>query len=215
MKWPLKLVFATVAIVAVDTSSPVTAGQLKPYAATDRSVVQPLEMQFRRGARPAMRPAGRPAFGGRPGFGGGRPAFGRPGVNRPAFNRPGVGRPPRPGFIPPAAGGRPPIVAVRPDGSSIVVRPPGGRPPPGVRPPPIIRPPGNRPPPGFRPGWRPWRPGLGFALVTGALSVAAAQQLGWCHVHRWPERNMRFHDEVECHRHRQWNHPSIRYVYGE
>jgi hypothetical protein len=100
---------------------------------------------------------------------------------------------------------------VRPDGSSSITRPPtGSRPiPPGVRPPPGLR------PPGWRPHWRPWRPGLGWRLITAPLTFAIAEELGWCHVHRYRISGMRFHRHVECHQHIRWNHRSIRYVFTE
>jgi hypothetical protein len=95
------------------------------------------------------------------------------------------------------------VAVVRPDGSSVIVRPPGG-----VRP----RPPGLRPPIARRPVWRPWRPGLRYAIVAGIASAAIASELGWCHVHRYPVAGMPFHSSVRCHRHVRWAHPSIAYV---
>ena len=126
-----------------------------------------------------------------------RPAAKRPGLRpRPGMNRPGIAARP-PGFNRPAVGGRPPVAVVRPDGSSVIIRPR----PPGVRPP-IARP----------PQWRPWRPGLRFAIAAGVASATVAAQLGWCHVHRYPAGGMRFHGDVRCHRHRDWANPSIAYV---
>lgn len=157
------------------------------------------------GRRPAMRPAARP-----------RPGMNRPiGRPRPGMTRPSPGyRPPRPGFNRPAVGARPPISMVRPDGSSVVIRPPGGgRPlPPGLRPPPV-RPPFVRPP-GFRPHWRPWRRGLAWAFITAPVSYAVAEELRWCHVHRYRAAGLKFHSDVRCHFHRNWSHGSLRYVYG-
>lgn len=139
--------------------------------------------------------------GGRPGLRPRPPGMNRPSLNRPSLNRPGVGARP-PGFNRPAVGGRPPVAVVRPDGSSVVIRPPGWRP----------RPPGVRPPIGRPPLWRPWRPGLRFAIAAGVTSASVAAQLGWCHVHRHPVPGMRFHQDVRCHRHVNWFHPSIAYV---
>jgi hypothetical protein len=166
-------------------------------------------------ARPILRPPpGRPGFG-RPNLS--RPGIGRPNAGRPiarpdmpAFSRPN--RPSRPGNA--NVGNRPTGAVVRPDGSSAIIRPPvGNRPkPPGVRPP-GVRPPGIRPP-GFRPGWRPWRPGLRRVIITAPSSYATAEELNWCHVHRYRVSGMRFHRDVRCHQHADWNHRSIRYVYG-
>lgn len=115
---------------------------------------------------------------------------------------------PRPVTRPMPPGARPP--AVRPPS----VRPPGVRPP--VSRPPIARPPRPRPPViVVERNWRPWRAGLGFAVVGGAASLAVASQLGWCHVHRYHVSGMRFHSGVRCHRHVHWDHPSIDYVYAE
>jgi hypothetical protein len=69
-------------------------------------------------------------------------------------------------------------------------------------------------PPGFRPSWRPWRPGLGWVILTAPPTYVIAQDLNWCHVHRYAVPGMRFHRDVRCHQHADWNHPSIRYVYG-
>lgn len=123
----------------------------------------------------------------------------RPGLaNRPGMgNRPGIGHRPGSGHRPPAW------------------RPPGTRPP--AWRPPGMRPPGWRPPrPAARPPlWRPWRPGLRYRIYAGAVSVTIASQLSWCHVHRYRVQGMPFHANVQCHRHRRWNHPSIRYVYTD
>jgi len=66
-----------------------------------------------------------------------------------------------------------------------------------------------------RPGWRPWRPGLRYRIYAGAVSAAIANDLSWCHVHRYRVAGMPFHSSVRCHQHPRWNHPSIRYVYTD
>jgi hypothetical protein len=61
---------------------------------------------------------------------------------------------------------------------------------------------------------RPWRPGLAWRWIT-VPTLYFAEELEWCHVHRYRAAGMRFHDDVECHRHTLWDHPSIRYVEAE
>jgi hypothetical protein len=60
---------------------------------------------------------------------------------------------------------------------------------------------------------RPWRPGLRYSWVI-VPSIIIAEELDWCHYHRWRVKGMHFHTRVRCHRHAQWNHPAIRYVSG-
>jgi hypothetical protein len=151
---------------------------IAPVSAADLAAVQGTLM-----ARLDRRPMPRPAF--RPGGG-----------NRPGFNRPA-----RPGGV---AGG----AIVRPDGSSVVIRPPK-RPVRPIPPPIINRPIIVRPLP---PRWRPWRPGLNW-VVAQSVSYEIARSLNWCHYHAWDPPNMTFHSSVRCEKHNRWNHPSIRYVY--
>jgi hypothetical protein len=122
--------------------------------------------------------------------------------SRPSYQRP-IARPPQ--ERPPVA--RPPVA--RPP----VARPPVTRPP-HYRPPVVVRPPAARPPvivvrPNY---WRPWRPGIGHIVVASAITVAIASELRWCHFHRWRVSGMAFHSDVRCHRHADWDHPSIAYV---
>ncbi len=93
---------------------------------------------------------------------------------------------------------RPVVVRPRPRPPVVVVRP---RP----RPPVVV----------VRPGrYRPWRPGLRYAYWTAAITVAAGNDIGWCHVHRYASGGMVYHRDVRCHRHSAWNSPAIRYVYA-
>lgn len=133
----------------------------------------------------------------------------RPNVQRPDRPRPDIQRPDRP----------PPDVQ-RPDRPRPpVARPPQNRPPvvvrpPAARPPVVVRPPAARPPVIVvrPPYWRPWRPGIGHIVVASAITVAIASELRWCHFHRWRVSGMAFHSDVRCHRHADWDHPSIAYV---
>lgn len=149
-----------------------------------------MDMQRRFGGRPAF--AGRPGGGMRPGLRPARPGF-RPG-------RPGA----MPHWGPP--GTRPTIA--RPPGRLPAWGPPGIARPPGWRP---GRPIVGRPLPPV--GWRPWRPGLRWVVVTGVVTAATAARLRWCHVHTYASPEMIFHSDVRCHRHQDWDHPSLRYVY--
>lgn len=58
---------------------------------------------------------------------------------------------------------------------------------------------------------RPWRPGLKWRWIV-VPTIIIAENLDWCHYHRYRVSGMRFHRHVECHRHVRWNHPSLRYV---
>lgn len=60
---------------------------------------------------------------------------------------------------------------------------------------------------------RPWRPGLKWRWIV-VPTIIIAEDLDWCHYHRYRVAGMRFHKHVECHRHDRWDHPSIRYVTG-
>lgn len=85
------------------------------------------------------------------------------------------------------------------------------RPPAQSRPGPVVverraRPDGRR-------GYRPWRPGLRWRFIV-VPTVVIAEDLDWCHYHRWRSPGMAPHRDVRCHRHLQWNHPSLRYVEG-
>lgn len=60
---------------------------------------------------------------------------------------------------------------------------------------------------------RKWRPGLKWRWLV-VPSIIIAENLDWCHYHRYPVSGMRFHRSVECHQHARWNHSSIRYVEG-
>lgn len=125
----------------------------------------------------------------------------------PQFRPPPVVQRPPPAIRPRPPVMRPPVVrppVVRPP--QPIVRPPGVRPP--VVRPPVVRPPVVRPPPR---AYRPWRPGLTWRFIA-VPSIFIAENLNWCHYHAWRVRGMRFHSHVECHRHGQWNHRSIRYV---
>ncbi len=114
----------------------------------------------------------------------------------------------------------PPIIKMPPPPAAIVKRPPFPpaaivkRPPPPPfvvtpRPPIVVRPP---PPPIQRYVHRHWRPGLSWSWITVVPSLIIASELNYCHIHRYRAGGMRFHDDAECHRHSDWNHPSIRYV---
>ena len=69
----------------------------------------------------------------------------------------------------------------------------------------------RRLPPAVRHARRPWRPGLRHRWIV-VPSIIIAEELNWCHYHRYRVTGMRFHRDVECHQHARWNHPSIRYV---
>jgi hypothetical protein len=61
---------------------------------------------------------------------------------------------------------------------------------------------------------RPWRPGLRWRWLV-VPTIIIAQNLEWCHYHRYPIFGVRFHRGIECHEHAwwvPWDHPSIRYV---
>jgi hypothetical protein len=61
---------------------------------------------------------------------------------------------------------------------------------------------------------RPWRPGLRWRWLV-VPTIIIAQNLEWCHYHRYPIAGVRFHRGIECHEHAwwvPWDHPSIRYV---
>jgi hypothetical protein len=60
---------------------------------------------------------------------------------------------------------------------------------------------------------RPWRRGLRWRWIV-VPTVIFAEQLNWCHYHAWRVPGMVFHRDIRCHRHVQWDHPSIRYVEG-
>jgi hypothetical protein len=71
--------------------------------------------------------------------------------------------------------------------------------PPIVKPPVLVRKP------------RVWRPGLRWRWIT-IPTIIIAEDLAWCHIHRYRVAGLRYHDHVECHHHIDWDHPSIRYV---
>lgn len=79
---------------------------------------------------------------------------------------------------------------------------------PRLKKPPIVK---HRPPPTVRHARRPWRPGFRYRWIV-VPSILIAEELNWCHYHRFRVSEMRFHRDVECHQHSRWNHPSIRYV---
>jgi hypothetical protein len=58
---------------------------------------------------------------------------------------------------------------------------------------------------------RPWRHGLKWRWIV-VPSIYLAEELDWCHYHRYRVAGMHFHRSIACHRHARWNHPSIRYV---
>lgn len=148
-----------------------------------------LQMQRRFPGRPFV--AGRPAIGMRPAIRPGRPAI----------------RPGRPGSLPLwGPPGTRPIVA-RPPGRLPAWGPPGMARPPGWRP---SRPIVGRPLPPA--SWRPWRPGLRWVVATGVVTAATAARLRWCHVHTYAAAEVIYHSDVRCHRHQDWDHPSLRYV---
>ncbi|MGD9828674.1 MAG: hypothetical protein AB7E70_02825 [Hyphomicrobiaceae bacterium] len=60
---------------------------------------------------------------------------------------------------------------------------------------------------------RAWRPGLRWRWIP-VPTIIIAEELNWCHYHRWRVRGMHFHRAIRCHRHARWNHPAIRYVTG-
>ena len=43
-------------------------------------------------------------------------------------------------------------------------------------------------------------------------SIIIADELEWCHYHRYRVAGMHFHRNIRCHQHAQWDHPAIRYV---
>lgn len=128
-----------------------------------------------------------------------------PSVERREFRRPEA--PPRPQFRdfsrqPPSEFRRLPPPEARRPAPERRIEPRTYRPPVAVE---------RRPPPGVRRAHRPWRPGLRWRYVYVPTYIIA-QDLEWCHYHRWPARGMVFHRDVRCHVHAQWNHPSLRYV---
>lgn len=56
-----------------------------------------------------------------------------------------------------------------------------------------------------------WRPGLKWRWLV-VPSIIIAEELDWCHYHRYRVRGMHFHTSVRCHRHDRWDHPALRYV---
>jgi hypothetical protein len=58
---------------------------------------------------------------------------------------------------------------------------------------------------------RVWRPGLRWRWLV-VPTIYFAEELEWCHYHRYPVAGIAFHTGVQCHHHEWWNHPSIRYV---
>lgn len=58
---------------------------------------------------------------------------------------------------------------------------------------------------------RVWRPGLRWRWIV-VPTIYFAEELEWCHYHRYPVFPMDFHTSVRCHQHEWWNHPSISYV---
>ena len=78
-----------------------------------------------------------------------------------------------------------------------------------VKRPPLIA--TTKPPHARRHAHRRWYPGSTWYWLI-VPSVIIAQDLGWCHYHSYYVGSMRFHPDIECHRHRSWSHPSIYYV---
>lgn len=58
---------------------------------------------------------------------------------------------------------------------------------------------------------RRWRPGLKWRWLA-VPTIVIAEDLDWCHYHRYRVSGMHFHSSVRCHRHERWNHPALRYV---
>lgn len=193
----LGVLLAAAVLMPASTASFARAADERPPRRQETDSALAVDMQRRIGARPAF--AGRPGGGLRPALRPARPGF-RPG--RPGF------RPGRPGSLPHwgPPGTRPTIA--RPPGRLPAWGPPGTARPPGWRP---DRPIVGRPLPPA--GWRPWRPGLRWIVATGVVTAATAARLRWCHVHTYASPEMIFHSDVRCHRHQDWDHPSLRYVY--
>ena len=82
----------------------------------------------------------------------------------------------------------------------------------GKKKPPIIVMPGH-PKPKHKHAHRRWKPGLKLRLIV-VPSIIIAEDLDWCHYHRYRVPGMHFHRSVRCHQHNRWNHPAIRYVEG-
>jgi len=96
---------------------------------------------------------------------------------------------------------KPPVVVKKP--AVVVKKPPVivKKPPAAKKPPVIVY-------------HRPWRPGLRWRWI-GVPTIIIVQNLEWCHYHRYPIPDVRFHRGIECHQHAwwvPWDHPSIRYV---
>lgn len=60
---------------------------------------------------------------------------------------------------------------------------------------------------------RRWRPGLRWRYIV-VPTIIIAEDLDWCHYHRYPVSGMHYHKSVRCHRHARWDHPAIAYVEG-
>lgn len=58
---------------------------------------------------------------------------------------------------------------------------------------------------------RRWRPGLKWRWIV-VPTIILAEDLDWCHYHRYPVSGMHYHKSIRCHQHARWDHPAIRYV---
>jgi hypothetical protein len=58
---------------------------------------------------------------------------------------------------------------------------------------------------------RRWRSGRRWRWIV-VPSIVVADELDWCHYHRYRVAGMHFHRNIRCHQHLQWDHPAIRYV---
>lgn len=118
----------------------------------------------------------------------------QPGMHKGGGGGPGIGRGPGKGAGPGVMAPKGPAVGPGP----IVKKPPAA-----------IKPYVSAPK--VKHAHRPWRPGLKWRWIV-VPTIIIAENLDWCHYHRYRVSGMRFHRHVECHQHVRWNHPSLRYV---
>lgn len=133
-------------------------------------------------------PAGGPAAGPGPQPGGGVPAAK---IVKPQAGP--AGRVTR--STPPVVGGRPVVVKKK-------------QPWVGQKAPPLVV---KKHPGAIKHGHRRWRPGHKWRWLV-VPTIILAEELDWCHYHRYRVSGMHFHSSVRCHRHERWNHPALRYV---
>ena len=69
----------------------------------------------------------------------------------------------------------------------------------------------SRPPKAVQHTDRRWRSDRRWRWIV-VPSIFIAEELDWCHYHRYRVAGMHFHRNIRCHQHAQWDHPAIRYV---